>query len=143
MTSYTIKNGFAITLPYGGSALVLRMMRLSPRKVVVSALKGGGETLELEGVKLKKEDFLRLALVHSGACVHRISNGKAALEKTTLPEVISGLLRCTNPNCVTEQPREPTNPGFRVVRTNPVTLQCTYCERYIDPKDVSAELLGP
>ncbi len=142
MSTYSIKKGSAIILPKGQSRHVLLMLGASPTRVVVS-VKGGQEALELEGVELQGKNLLRLALAYPGAQVLRISKGRATPVKITVPTEIPNLIKCQNPNCVTAQPREPAEPGFHVVRTSPLTLQCTYCERYVDPKALSTLLLGP
>jgi len=142
MTKFTITNGVAVVLPRGGSQGVAKLLGSSPGRIVVSAGKGEEEMVELEGAEIQEDDRLRLALIHPEASIFRISNGEATSVKIPVPKLIPELLRCPNPNCITVQAREPTKPEFRVISREPLTLQCIYCERYIDSGTASAQLLG-
>lgn len=47
------------------------------------------------------------------------------------PKAEAQLLRCSNTNCISNQPREPVVPKLSEVRRDSVTLlQCEYCGRY-------------
>jgi len=48
-----------------------------------------------------------------------------------LPEIAKGILKCGNPNCITNL-REPVETEFAVVSKSPVRLRCVYCERELE-----------
>jgi len=47
---------------------------------------------------------------------------------------------CPNPKCVSIQPTETKylKPEYRIVKTNPLTLRCVYCEHGFEPKYVAS-----
>jgi aspartate carbamoyltransferase catalytic subunit len=47
---------------------------------------------------------------------------------------------CSNPGCVTIQPREAKylKSKFKIVKTHPLTLRCVYCEHGFEPKFVAS-----
>ncbi len=51
-----------------------------------------------------------------------------------------GIVRCPNKNCITFQQREPAEPKFRLVRAEPITVQCYYCGRYIEENLVISQI---
>jgi hypothetical protein len=48
---------------------------------------------------------------------------------------------CPNPRCVSIQPTETKylKPQFKIVKTNPLTLRCVYCEHGFEPKYVASK----
>ncbi|MCS7116117.1 MAG: hypothetical protein RMJ31_03470 [Nitrososphaerota archaeon] len=51
--------------------------------------------------------------------------------KIDLESLLKKPLKCENPNCITNQPREEAKVKFYIKSTEPVILQCYYCERYL------------
>jgi aspartate carbamoyltransferase regulatory subunit len=47
-----------------------------------------------------------------------------------VPEVAENILKCINPKCITNY--EKINTKFRRVSSDPLEMQCCYCEKYID-----------
>lgn len=43
------------------------------------------------------------------------------------PEYIDSIVRCINPNCITNV--EPIETKFRVIEKEPLKIQCRYCEK--------------
>jgi aspartate carbamoyltransferase regulatory subunit len=50
--------------------------------------------------------------------------------KMTLPKSITGIARCSNPNCITNK-EEPLEAEFAVTDGKEVKLRCVYCDRYV------------
>jgi aspartate carbamoyltransferase regulatory subunit len=44
-----------------------------------------------------------------------------------IPDVITGIVKCSNPNCVTNHGEAGTR--FTVISRKPLNLRCAYCER--------------
>ncbi len=51
-----------------------------------------------------------------------------------------GIIQCSNKNCVTAQSKEPVRRRFKIVRLEPVTIQCYYCGRYVNRDELLAQL---
>ncbi len=95
---------------------------------VYSKTKGKKDIIKIENKQLSKRDVNKIALVSSHASVNLIKNF-AVKEKfnVELPAEVSGILKCTNPVCVTHF--EPCETRFAVESKEPLTLRCAYCER--------------
>ncbi|MBM4237220.1 MAG: aspartate carbamoyltransferase regulatory subunit, partial [Euryarchaeota archaeon] len=57
--------------------------------------------------------------------------------KVKLPEVVRGIVRCGNPNCITNL-SEPVESEFVVESKDPPILRCIYCDRILE--DISEHL---
>jgi aspartate carbamoyltransferase regulatory subunit len=73
-----------------------------------------------------------IALIAPTATISIIRDSKVREKRSvSLPDRIAGVLRCPNPNCITNH-GEPVESEFEVYRRRPVTLRCVYCERLAD-----------
>lgn len=69
----------------------------------------------------------RIAIVASTAVVNVIKDYEVVEKnRVQLPDEVVGLVKCTNPKCVSCH--EPMATRFNVVSREPVTLKCRYCE---------------
>ena len=104
------------------------------RMVPLSLLLGKGEiqmrTVNVEDRELDKSQVDRIALIAPNATINIIRNYNV-VEKhhVEAPKEVIGLVRCENPNCITNKPREPVKSKFTVVSHEPLQLKCGYCER--------------
>ena len=91
---------------------------------------GRKDILKLENVELTPEQIGKLAVFGPRATVSFIRDYKV-VEKVSvkLPETISGILRCPNPNCISNHERVETR--FHVENAQPIDVRCHYCERRI------------
>lgn len=97
---------------------------------LVSAKMGRKDILKLENVELGPTDVARLAVFGPHATVSLIRDFKVLRKvHVELPDVITGILRCPNPNCVTNHERIETR--FDVEARSPIRVRCRYCERRI------------
>ena len=95
-----------------------------------SAKMGRKDILKLENVELGPTDIARLAVFGPHATVSVIRDYQVLSKvHVELPDVITGILRCPNPNCVTNHERIAT--GFDVESRASVRVRCRYCERRI------------
>jgi aspartate carbamoyltransferase regulatory subunit len=51
-------------------------------------------------------------------------------------ERVENATRCIYPTCITNKPREPITPRFKIVSRSPLLLQCEYCGRYIEEPSI-------
>jgi aspartate carbamoyltransferase regulatory subunit len=95
---------------------------------VHSKTKGKKDVIKIEHKQVDKEDVNKIALVSPKASVN-IIKGFEIKEKfnVKLPKEVVGILRCTNPVCVTLV--EPVKSRFVVEEEDPLRLRCAYCER--------------
>ena len=114
---------------------VLRVLGLSSDKtmsiLVNSHSKKGGkkDILKFEGVELSAEEANLVALVSPQATINIIVGGKVVRKfNAEAPEVVSGILTCSNPNCISNQ-NEPITTEFKQSDDGSHRYVCTYCER--------------
>lgn len=68
----------------------------------------------------------RIALIAPTAVVNIIRDFEVVEKRpVVLPDVITGIVTCDNPKCITNN--EPMKTRFHVVSRDPVTIRCHYC----------------
>ena len=89
--------------------------------------------------KMGKKDIIKIAQVidldldilgyiDPGITVNVIKNGELAKrEYLTLPEIVTGVIKCTNPRCITSTEQELCH-EFRLVDPARQLYRCVYCE---------------
>jgi len=140
-----IKNGTVIDHITAGQALnVLRILGITARTDAVlsvamnvqSKKMGRKDIVKVEDRELKPEEVGKIALIAPNASINIIRNSEViAKHKVYLPGSIEGIIRCANPNCISNAEREPVISKFVTVGANPPRFRCFYCERMIE--DVS------
>jgi aspartate carbamoyltransferase regulatory subunit len=91
---------------------------------------GTKDILKLENVELTQAEIDKLAIFGPQATVSFIHEYRVVRKvNVKLPETITGILKCPNPNCITNHERVETR--FRVETTKPLDVRCHYCERRI------------
>lgn len=87
------------------------------------------DILKVEDVELTRDDVNRVALIAPQATINIIRDGEVVDKfKVQAPRVVRNILRCSNPNCISNQ-REPVIPEFRLASEEPHRYVCIYCER--------------
>lgn len=111
-----------IGLPRAGAALL--GIHLESNKM------GRKDIIKLENVELARAEIDKLALFGANVTVSVIRDFKV-VEKTRaeLPEEVEGVLRCPNPNCITNS--DGITSRFRIESREPLFARCWYCERRI------------
>ncbi len=75
-----------------------------------------------------KEELDKLAIIAPTATLITIKNYEVTdKRKMELPHKIQKIVRCINPNCITNV--EEMDTLFDVVEKQPLTIQCHYCEK--------------
>ena len=137
-----IKNGTVIDHIGNGLALdVLRIIgvrELDKDSTVSVALHvrsqkiGWKDIVKVENMELSPRKVNAIALIAPSASISIIRDFKVREKRPVdLPDRIVGVIRCPNPNCISNQ-AEPVESEFDVARRRPVTLRCSYCERLVD-----------
>jgi len=92
---------------------------------------GSKAIIKIANVFFRNDDINRIALVAPEAKLNIIRD-YAVVDKmiVEVPEQISGIARCVNPKCITNNENIVTR--FTVVKKDSVSLKCHYCERITD-----------
>jgi len=143
-----IKNGTVIDHIPGGQALnVLKILEINTRTdAVVSVIMnvrskkmGRKDIVKVEDRELKPEEVDKIALIAPNATINIIRDSEVTEKHSVyLPKSIEGIIRCANPNCISNAEKEPVMSKFITVSENPPQFRCFYCERIIE--DVSGSL---
>jgi len=131
-----IKDGTVIDHIAGGQAWdVVKILGLEeyPDTVMVlsnihSKKLGKKDIIKVENKALGKDGVNRVSLLSPSASVNIIKNFEVKEKfNVKVTDDVIGLLKCTNPACVTHE--EPITTKFVVESRDPLTLRCVYCER--------------
>lgn len=137
-----IRNGTVIDHIAAGQALnVLKILGINENNItstVSVALRvpskkemGWKDVVKVEDRELYAKDVDKIALIAPDATIVIIRDYYVAEKfKVTLKDSITGLARCSNPNCITNM-GEPVDPQFAVICKDPPTLRCVYCDRIL------------
>ena len=76
----------------------------------------------------EQEDINKIALVAPNATLIVIRDYEVVEKKfVEIPEKIEKILKCINPNCITN--KETIETKFNVIEEKPLKVQCHYCEK--------------
>ncbi len=147
-----ISNGTVIDhIPAGRALKVLRILGITGEEGymvsmvmnVYSKKLGKKDIVKVEGRELSSEEVNKIALVAPTATINIVRDYEVVEKrKVELPNRIEGIVRCVNPRCVTNAPREAVHPSFRVISKKPLKLVCEYCGEYLTEEEVIAQLAG-
>ncbi len=136
-----IRNGTVIDHIECGRALkVLRILDVSDNvQSTVSVLMhvpskktGWKDVIKVEDRELDPREVDKISLIAPKATINIIRDFNVA-EKYNVktPDVVRGIVRCGNPNCITNK-NEPIETEFTVESKHPTVLRCVYCDRIQD-----------
>ncbi len=92
--------------------------------------------IKIAGRALTPQEVNTIALIAPDATVNIIRDYRVVEKrKVELPDRLEGVVRCFNPNCVTNQ--QAVDTSFEVLQSSPPTLRCTYCERVMSGTDIT------
>ncbi|MEL9914486.1 MAG: aspartate carbamoyltransferase regulatory subunit [Thermoplasmatales archaeon] len=136
-------------IPVGRSFRVLKILKISsdPGVTVSIAIHvkskkmGLKDVVKIEDRILDSAELNKIALVAEGATISIVEDYEIVKKfKVKLPDIITGILKCSNVRCVTNT--EPTAvPSFTLIAKNPLTIKCHYCESEMEGDDIEANIL--
>ncbi len=136
-----IKNGTVIDhIPAGMALKVLKILGIGDNVSstvtvamhVPSQAMGWKDIVKVEDRELGTRELDKIALIAPTATVNVIRNYNVAEKRrVTLPDRALGILRCANPNCISNA-REPVESEFLVRVKNPLRVVCKYCDRELE-----------
>ena len=92
--------------------------------------------IKIGGKDLTKEEVDKIALIAPNATVNIIENYDVKKKiKVAIPSIINKIIRCSNPNCVTNNENITTK--FYVLNKAPLKVKCNYCERSMEKEDIT------
>ena len=140
-----IQNGTVIDHITANKALyVLKILKLPDKDINLSlAMNVPSKTtgsrkdiVKIENRELKPDELKQVALIAPKATINIIRDYKIIVkDKVKFMEELNSLLKCTNPNCITNT-EEPIESRFYLIKKAPILFRCHYCERLITEKDI-------
>lgn len=99
-----------------------------------SKLLGTKGIIKVADVFFPEETYNRIALIAPGAKINIIRDFEVVEKRLVeLPDTITGIVRCGNPKCITNN--EPMKTRFTVTDRNDVTIRCDYCGQSVKSSD--------
>ncbi len=137
----TIRNGVVIDHIRPGRALdVLRILgifvdfqdAITLAMNVPSKNLGKKDIVKVENRNIDTSEINKIAIIAPEATINTIEEYKVVKkEDVSLPDSLVGIIKCPNPQCITNKEREPIKSVFEVTEKDPLVLCCKYCEREI------------
>lgn len=90
--------------------------------------------IKVAGTYFPEATLNRIALIAPTAKINIIRDFEVTEKHpVTLPDTITGIVRCYNPKCITNN--EPMDTRFEVVDREDVAIRCHYCGRIVKAAD--------
>jgi aspartate carbamoyltransferase regulatory subunit len=142
-----IKNGTVIDHITAGNAVkvlhILDIPETSSSTVSVAmnvnSMYGKKDIVKVENRELDPQEVDKIALIAPKATINIIRNFDVAEKhKVKIPDEIIGIVRCSNPTCISNS-KEPIESRFIVITEDPPNIKCYFCER--EPDDIAARII--
>jgi aspartate carbamoyltransferase regulatory subunit len=103
---------------------------------VPSSKKNKKDIIKVENKFLKNDDTDKIALISPHATINIIRNYQVAEKrKIQVPDFMSGIFKCTNINCISNEEKGIV-PTIIVLDKINIVLKCKYCARLIDINEI-------
>ncbi len=141
-----IKRGTVIDhIPAGRSLDVLRILGITGKENIRVAV-----VMNVESKRLGKKDIVKIedrilswdevnliSLIAPTATINIIEDYMVKEKRRVeIPMYIKGLIKCRNPTCISNLPREPIQTVFTLISKKPLKLRCEYCGTYHKEEDI-------
>lgn len=92
--------------------------------------------IKISDTFFEKEELGKIALLAPSAKINIIRDYEVVEKfQLALPSEITGILRCSNPMCITNNERDITT-RFKVLDRNNLVVRCHYCEKVMNQEDL-------
>lgn len=92
--------------------------------------------IKVNNTLFKNDDLNKIALIAPSATLNVINDFQVVEKKQVeVPDQIKKMVKCVNPNCVTNIENVPTK--FNVIDKKDVKLRCHYCEKITDKRNIA------
>lgn len=96
---------------------------------------GRKDVIKFENKFLSEEEFNKIALIAPTSTFNILKNRKITKKtKVKLPKEITGIVKCSNPNCITNHEFVITK--FKVIQDFPLRIKCNFCEKVMKHEDI-------
>jgi aspartate carbamoyltransferase regulatory subunit len=103
---------------------------------VPSTKKDKKDIIKIENKFLENDDTNKIALISPNATINIIKNYRVAEKrKIQVPDYISGIFKCSNINCISNEEKQ-IIPTIIVVDKVKIILKCKFCTRLLDINDI-------
>lgn len=142
-----IQNGTVIDHITPGCAMkVLHVLQLPEAHssvisvaINVRSKMGKKDIVKVENRELHQKEVDKIALLAPQATINIIREYDVVKKtKVQLPNEIFGIVKCSNPTCISNA-REPVESRFIVVSKDPPRIKCYYCER--ETEDIAERII--
>lgn len=139
-----IKQGTVIDhIPPGQAFKIVKILNLeNGREFIMIGMNFGSkkydrkDIVKIENRELKPGEANAISLIAPIATFNIIRNFKVVKKiKVKVPKLIEGIIRCSNPKCITRH--EDVQTKFHVISTKPLTIKCHYCERITPLEEIT------
>jgi len=144
---YAIKNGTVIDhIPQGKGLKIIHLLGLDKSCNNIVTLGMGFDSkryskkdiVKIEKRELTAEEVNKIAVIAQTATLNIIRNYKIVKKhQVAIPEILEKIIRCPNPNCVTNH--EPGKTKFLVIKKKPIQLHCYFCERSFAIEEITIQ----
>ena len=144
LTISAIKDGTVIDhIPSDAAFKVAKILDLAGVTGIISvATNLSSKTMGKKGIikvsdkSLTKDEADKIALIAPNATVNIIKGYDVKQKiKVEIPKIINRIIKCSNPNCITNN--EEISTKFYVLRKEPLRVKCHYCERNMEKEDIT------
>ncbi len=121
-------------------AALLRLERMLDNTITIgnnfhSSKMGCKGVIKIADKFFEEGEINRIALVAPNVILNVIRDFEVVeKKKVTLPDTLTGVVKCNNPKCITNNEPMPTR--FDVIDKETGTVKCQYCERKINKEDI-------
>ena len=93
--------------------------------------------IKIENKELTRNQLEKISIIAPSCTVNLIKEYKVSNKyKLEIPELITGVIKCSNPNCITNhEPSAITR--FKKLLEKPLVIHCTYCEKEMEEADIT------
>jgi len=147
-----IRNGTVIDhIPAGLALDVLKILNITGKEGVVVAVVmnvdskklGKKDIVKIEDVYLDEKTVNKIALIAPSATINIVKEyNVVSKRRVEIPPKVRGILKCINPNCITNQPREPIESSFTVISRKPLVIKCDYCGAIMSYQEIFQQLVS-
>lgn len=137
-----IKEGTVIDhIPSNATFKVAKILDLENIKGIISIATnltsesmGKKGIIKVGGKDLTKEEVNKIAIIAPDATINIIKDYNVKNKiKVEIPSIIDKIIKCSNPNCITNNEKVTTK--FYVILKEPLRVRCHYCERNMEKED--------
>jgi aspartate carbamoyltransferase regulatory subunit len=136
-----LANGTSIDhIPRGKAKKLIEVLGLEGKGVITVALNveskklGRKDLFFLENRELTEQELNKVKLIARNATLNIIKNYEVIKkERLGLPEKVEEIIKCINPNCITNFEKIPTK---FLINPKPLQAKCFYCETVMNEEEI-------